>query len=125
MVALPFSEIVTISRHLRSDEVQSYMNLTPLNDLRDPSTPPPASTDTRGRSAQVFAVDVRVRRNGQTRYASAHGRDIYAISAPLVAEALQRISDGRCKKSGIVAPGEAFDAQEFLASISDLGLERS
>jgi saccharopine dehydrogenase-like NADP-dependent oxidoreductase len=124
MVALPFSEIVTISRHLRSNEVQSYMNLAPLNDLRDPNTPPPTSTDTRGRSAQVFAVDVVVRRNGQTRRASAHGRDIYAISAPLTVEALLRISDGRCKKNGVVAPGEAFDAQEFLASIRDLRLER-
>ncbi|MGO4781559.1 saccharopine dehydrogenase, partial [Lysobacter sp. 2RAB21] len=72
----------------------------------------------------VFAVDVVVRRNGQTRRASAHGRDIYAISAPLVVEALQRIVDGRCKESGVVAPGEAFDALEFLASIGDLRLER-
>ncbi|ALN91934.1 saccharopine dehydrogenase family protein [Lysobacter gummosus] len=123
MVALPFSEIITISRHMRSDKVQSYMNLTPLNDLRDPSTPPPTSTDARGRSAQVFAVDVLVRRNGQTRRAIAHGRDIYAISAPLVVEALQRISDGRCRKIGVAAPAEAFVAHEFLASIRDLRLE--
>lgn len=121
VVALPLSEIVTLSRHVRSAEVHSYMNLAPLRDLRDPQTPAPAPTDVRGRSSQIFAVDARVRRNGQTRSATAQGRDIYAITAPLVVEAMQRIGDGR-GKSGVVAPGEAFDVHDFLQSLPEVNI---
>ena len=53
----------------------------------------------------------------QTRRATAHGRDIYAITAPLVVEAMQRIVEGRSKATGVVAPGEAFDARDFLESL--------
>lgn len=122
VVALPLSEIVTISRHVRSAEVHSYMNLAPLKDLRDPRTPTPTPSDAQGRSSQIFAVDTVVRRGGQMRRATAHGRDIYAVTAPLVVEALQRISEGRSKKSGVVAPGEAFDARDFLESLGELHL---
>ncbi len=120
MVELPLSEIVTLSRHMRSTEIHSYMNLTPLTDLRNPHTPPPQPTDTIGRSSQIFIVDTLVHRNGQTRRATAHGRDIYAITAPLVVEALQRIGDGRCNSIGVVAPGTAFDARSFLESLPEL-----
>jgi short subunit dehydrogenase-like uncharacterized protein len=122
MIELPFSEIVTLSRHVHSDEVHSYMNLVPLKDLRDPHTPPPTPTDAHGRSAQTFAVETRVRRRGQTRRALALGRDIYAITAPLAVEAMQRIGDGRNKVIGVVAPGQAFDARNFLESLPELHL---
>ncbi len=122
MIALPFSEIVTLSRHVRSAEVHSYMNLAPLKDLRDPHTPPPTPADAHGRSSQTFAVETRVRRGNQTRGALASGRDIYAVTAPLVVEAIQRIGDGRGKANGVVAPGQAFDARKFLESLPALRL---
>lgn len=117
MVALPLSEIVTISHHLRSAEVHSYMNLAPLVDLRDPHTPPPTPSDVHGRSAQIFVVDVAVRSPGRTRRATAQGRDIYAVTAPLVVEAMQRIVEGRANATGVAAPGEAFAARDFLESL--------
>jgi hypothetical protein len=117
VVAMPLSEIITISRHVACPEVHSWMNLAPLQDLRDPATPPPVATDARGRSAQRFAVDVRVRKGGQVRRAVAQGRDIYALSAPLVVEALERIVDGRSSATGVVVAGQAFDARDFLASL--------
>lgn len=122
VVALPLAEIVTISRHVRSVELHSYMNLTPLRDLRDPHTPMPVPADAHGRSSQIFAVDARVRRNGRTRRATVHGRDIYAVTAPLVVEAMRRIVDGRSKANGVVAAGEAFDARDFLESLPALHL---
>lgn len=122
VVELPLSEIITLSRHVRSAEVHSHMNLAPLRDLRDPRTPPPAPTDEHGRSSQIFVVDTTVRRGGQTRHATAQGRDIYAVTAPLVVEALQRIGDGRSKTIGVMAPGEAFDARDFLESLPALRL---
>lgn len=116
-VALPLSEIVTISRHLRCPEVHAWMNAAPLRDLRDPDTPQPAAADADGRSAQRFALEVRVRRDAQVRSAVAQGRDIYAITAPLAVEALERIVAGQVAAPGVVAAGAAFDARDFLASL--------
>jgi len=117
-VGLPLSEIVLIHRHLRAATVDSYMSLAPLADLRDPATPPPVAADASGRSAQRFMIDVVATRNGEIRRAGAQGRDIYAITAPLIAEALQRLTDGRCRTTGVAAAGRAFDARDFLTSLS-------
>lgn len=117
-VALPLSEIVLIHRHLRAATVDAYISLAPLADLRDPATPPPVASDASGRSAQRFAIDVVATRNGEARRAGAQGRDIYAVTAPLIVEALQRLADGRCRRTGVVAAGQAFDARDFLAALS-------
>ena len=52
------------------------------------------------------------------RRAVAQGRDIYALSAPLVVEALERIVDGRISAAGVVVAGQAFYARDFLASLA-------
>lgn len=119
-LALPFSEIAVYARHLSCVRADSYMNLTAVQDVRDPGTPTPVAVDADGHSAQRYAVEVRVHRQGRTRRASAQGRDIYAVSAPLIVEALARILDGRSRATGVVAPGQAFDATDFLSSLTDL-----
>jgi hypothetical protein len=48
----------------------------------------------------------------------ASGRDIYAISAPLVVEAARRVVGGQVKTPGAFSAGEAFDARDFLTSLS-------
>jgi short subunit dehydrogenase-like uncharacterized protein len=119
VLELPFSEIVTISRHLRARDVRSYMNLAPLRDLSDPSTPPPRAADETGRAAQRFVMDVVVRNGSRERRGTATGRDIYALTAPLVVEAAERILDGRATRVGTLAPGELFDARDFLTSLKE------
>lgn len=48
----------------------------------------------------------------------ARGRDIYAFTAPLVVEALERILAGDTRSaSGVVAPGEVFEARAFLEAL--------
>jgi hypothetical protein len=59
-----------------------------------------------------------VRKGNATRRAIARGRDIYAITAPIVVEAVERILDGRYRATGTIAPGEAFDARDFLTALS-------
>lgn len=118
VVSLPLAEIITISRHLQTPEIRAYMNLAPLTDLRNPETPAPTAADESGRSAQIFLMDVIARRGSEKRRATAHGRDIYAITAPIIVEATARILDGRFKQSGAAAAGEIFDAREFLESLS-------
>lgn len=118
MTELPFSEVVLIARHLSVAELHTYLNHRALRDIRDGATPPPEAADGSGRSAQVFAVDVMVRRQGDIRRATARGRDIYAVTAPLACEALRRILDGEVRRRGAQPPGAAFDARGFLEALS-------
>jgi NAD(P)-dependent dehydrogenase (short-subunit alcohol dehydrogenase family) len=118
VVGLTFSESITIPRHLQTPEVRAYINVAPLKDIRDPKTPEPTPADDSGRSSQVFVVDVIVRRGNDQRRASAYGRDIYAITAPIVVEATKRIVNGLTRATGVVAAGEIFEAPNFLKSLS-------
>ena len=118
VVGLPFSEIITISSHLQAAEIHSYINLAPLRDVRDPDTPAPEPVDKSGRSAQIFLADVIARKGSEERRATALGRDIYSITAPIVVEATERILEGRFKRTGVAAAGELFDAHDFLESLS-------
>jgi short subunit dehydrogenase-like uncharacterized protein len=115
---LPLTETVVIGRHLRVSDLHTYLNLAPLRDLRDSTTPPPEAADETGRSSQIFLVDVVVRKGRETRRLIARGRDIYAFTAPLVVEAVQRILNGAANGVGVLAPGEIFDAPSFLRALT-------
>lgn len=117
MVGLALSEMILISRHLRVSEVRLFLNQPPLNDLLNPATPAPVPSDDLGRSSQVFALDVVVRKGSEQRRTIAAGRDIYAVTAPIAVEAVERIVDGRTKGVGVLAAGEAFDARDFLDAL--------
>jgi hypothetical protein len=117
VVELPLSETIAIAHHLRVVDLHTYINLTPLRDLDDPATPPPSAADESGRSEQTFLVDATVRVGTATRRASARGRDIYAVTAPLVVEATHRILDGAGADGGAFAAGELFDAPNFLQAL--------
>ncbi|MHA6624813.1 saccharopine dehydrogenase family protein [Pseudonocardia sichuanensis] len=117
-VELPFSEIVTMATHLRASAIHSFFRTGPLHDLRDPATPGPEAVDGTGRSAQRFVVEVVARRGTGERRITAAGRDIYAVSAPIVVEATVRILDGRVAGLGVAAPGELFDADDVLGALS-------
>src|SRR3546814_10613897 len=67
MVELPFTEVVTIARHLRSPEIHAYMNVEPLAALRAPHTPAPVADDDPARSAQRFLLQVTARYGGSRR----------------------------------------------------------
>jgi hypothetical protein len=118
VVALTLSEMISLSRHLQVPEIHAYMNLHPLKDLRDTTTPTPTAADSSGRSAQTFLLDVVVRKGDQLRRASATGRDIYFVSAPLIVEAAVRIIEHPGKPRGAFAPGQIFDTHDFLQTLS-------
>jgi NAD(P)-dependent dehydrogenase (short-subunit alcohol dehydrogenase family) len=106
------ADSVTIPRHLVTPEIRSYMSVAAAKDVTDPDLPPPSR-----QSSQAFVVDVVVRRGGAERRAAVEGRDIYAISAPLVAEATDRVLVGSVDKAGVLTAGEAFDPEDFLAAL--------
>ena len=122
VVGLPLSESITLSRHLRAPEIHAYMNLQPLAHLRDPDTPPPTPADASGCSSQRLLVDAVVRKGNEERRARAHGRDIYAVTAPLVVEAVARLLAGSSTTTGVASAGQGVDARDFLGSLEGVDL---
>ncbi|NUW46170.1 saccharopine dehydrogenase family protein [Nonomuraea rhodomycinica] len=112
------ADVVTVPSHLSIPDVRTYMTVEAARDVVAPDTPAPAPADERGRSAQTFLVDVVVRSGGGERRAVASGRDIYAVTAPLVAEAVDRVLTGRTRTVGVASAGEMFDASDFLRALS-------
>ncbi|WP_418957664.1 saccharopine dehydrogenase family protein [Streptomyces tritici] len=112
------ADVVTVPSHLAVPEVRTYMTVNAAADLAAPGAAAPAAVDERGRSAQTFLVDVRVTSGGEERRAAVSGRDIYAVSAPLAVEAVDRILTGRTKATGVLSAGAAFDAPDFLRALS-------
>jgi hypothetical protein len=118
VVELPFSEVATISHHLQVQRLRSWLTTASLDELRDGSTPPPTASDDQGRSAQRFEMVVQVASDGRQRRAVAQGRDIYAVSAPLVVEVAQRLLAGTPPRAGALSLGAAFDPVDFLDALA-------
>ena len=111
-------DVVTIARHVPVDSIATWINEAPLADLSAPDPSGPEAADESGRSAQQFTIETAVRRGSELRRASLSGRDIYAVTAPIVCEAVSWALDGRTKTTGVVAAGELFDARRFLCALS-------
>jgi short subunit dehydrogenase-like uncharacterized protein len=120
VLMLPFSEIITLASHLEVDAISSWINIEPVRDIRDPSTPPPHAVDALGRSAQRFVMDVVVRTGAKAARATATGVDIYYASAPIAVEAAERLKRGEAAgAAGVFALGAAFDARDFLRALEN------
>lgn len=111
------ADTLTISRHLRTRALHSYMTMSAIADVAAPDATLPA-IEVSGRSSQRFVVDVVVRRGALQRRAMASGCDIYAFTAPLVVEAAERVVDGRVKGTNVLTAGQAFAARDFLETLS-------
>ncbi|MFC9558876.1 saccharopine dehydrogenase NADP-binding domain-containing protein [Agromyces sp. NPDC056965] len=113
------ADIVTIPKHLRVRGVDCYMTVEAVAELSSTATPAPVPVDENGRSEQTFVVDVVVRRGAEQRRASASGQDIYAITGPLAAEAVDRILSGRTRTTGVAPAGAMFDPASFLDALHE------
>ncbi|MGP3974337.1 saccharopine dehydrogenase family protein [Streptomyces sp. 8N114] len=112
------ADVVTVPSHLSIPDVTTYMTVQAVRDVAAPDTPAPAASDESGRSDQTFLIDAVVRSGGAERRAVARGQDIYAVTAPLVVEAVDRVLTGRTRTVGVAAAGKIFDATDFLRALS-------
>ena len=117
LLEVPFSEIILLPRHVKTTELHNYLSVLAVNDVLNSDTPLRKETDTTERSNQNFVIDALITRGNERRRAVVRGQDIYAISAPLVCEAVQRLLKGHYSVAGAFAPGEAFDAKDFLLTL--------
>ena len=113
------ADVVTLPSHLAVPEVRTCMAAEAARDLSSAETPAPEAVDESGRSDQTFVVDVVVTADGVERRATASGQDIYAITAPLAVEAVERILTGRTRTTGLASAGAMFDAADFLRALSE------
>lgn len=117
MVETPFSEIVLISQHIRTAELHTWLNRLALDDIHNPTTPAPVAADDTGRSTQRFIVEAVVTRDNLERRIVARGRDIYAFSATLVCEAVERLLQGKFSRAGAQPPAVLFNPKEILNAL--------
>lgn len=117
MVEVPFSEIVFIARHVKTAELHTWLNRVALDDIHSSTTPTPKAADDTGLSSQRFIVDVVATRDGSTRRILAHGRDIYAFSAVLACEGVERLLKGKFSGPGAQPPGIVFAAHDLLSAL--------
>jgi len=112
------ADSATIPTHLDIPEISTYMSSNALDDLAAADPSGPVAVDERGRSAQTFLVEVVARSGGAERRATAVGKDIYAVTAPLVVEAAVRVLAGAGDYTGVASVGGRFNAEDFLSSLS-------
>ena len=112
------ADSVTIPTHLDTPEISTFMSSNAVDDLNAPDPSGPVAVDEYGRSAQTFLVEVIARSGDVERRAVASGRDIYAVTAPLVVEAAVRILAGAGDTTGVASVGARFNAKDFLSSLS-------
>lgn len=117
VVELPFGETILFANRLGVRDMRSYLSAAPLADLRNPATPPPTPVDALGRSGQNFLVELVARNGDGERRAIVRGRDIYAVTAPLVVEGVARLLGDRNGRRGVLAPGALPGAATLLQDL--------
>jgi hypothetical protein len=111
------ADAVTLSHHVKAGAISEYMTTAPLSDLSGPALSSKHVVDDRGRSAQTFLLEAVVRAGAQQRRAVARGQDIYAVTAPLVVEALKRLMEPSQQWRGVITAAEFGDARAYLAAL--------
>lgn len=109
LAGFTMTDVVTVPSHRDVAEVRTLMSVAAARELAAPAGE---------RSPETFTVDVVVHSGGQRRRITATGRDIYAVTAPLAVEAVERILTGRIRRTGVASAGTMFDARDFLGALA-------
>jgi hypothetical protein len=110
------ADSATIPTHIGVPEIETYMSTEAVADLQADDPTGPVAVDASGRSAQTFHVEVTAYAGGAASRATASGRDIYAVTAPLVVEAATRVLAG-ANAPGVASAGARFDPRGFLGAL--------
>jgi short subunit dehydrogenase-like uncharacterized protein len=126
------TEPLTVPRHTRVRRVRSYVRLprvvtpfvgvgpraAPLARLSSRFSKKDPSPEQRQRTR--FAVVAEARSGTRGRRATLGGRDVYGVTALLLARGALALRNGEARGTGARAPSEAFEASSFLGQIAPL-----
>jgi short subunit dehydrogenase-like uncharacterized protein len=116
----PLPEAVSVPRWLGVPSLRLVMTASTLREVFGPDAPSPDQASHEQRSASRFTVVATVSDGVTERRAVATGRDIYGITAPMIAGATARLIGSR--QAGVLAPSQAVEPGDLLASLRGHGL---
>lgn len=146
MLRYPAGEQVTVPRHVETARVRTLLNgmvvpprLMPLAVIASPllglamRTPLrramgtlvrrlPAAPGEQSRTASRFTISCEARGRSGTRRGTVRGSDVYGLTAASLAHGALLCADPDYKRSGALAPAQAFDPASFLAALADFGV---
>jgi len=85
----------------------------------------PEGPDADRRAAQQWLILVEVDPGGRQQGVYGHGVDPYGITGEILARVAGRVLRGEHRATGVVSPAEAFEPEQLLASLTDLGVHWS
>ena len=83
----------------------------------------PEGPDEQRRAAQHWTILVEVDPGSGRQGVYGHGVDPYGITGEILARVAGRVLRGEHRATGVVSPSEAFEPEELLASLTDLGVQ--
>jgi short subunit dehydrogenase-like uncharacterized protein len=119
MPEYPSPEVISIPRQICVTNLNILMTLKTVQGLRERAS---RQMEPGERPGTSFTVIVRASGPAWQHSYIASGDDIYDITAPIVGEAVQRILERKVHARGVVAAGETFDVESFLAALAPAGL---
>ncbi|QBD78756.1 NAD-dependent epimerase/dehydratase family protein [Ktedonosporobacter rubrisoli] len=117
MEGYPLGEILTIPRHLQTQQIEALMAVATLQEINKPELPQSEAVAADLRSRSSFTIAVQAAAGSQECFGVARGVDIYGITAPIIVEAVQRLLAPGAGRVGALAPSEAFESALFLDTL--------
>lgn len=112
----PLSETVILPRYLTTQCIEALMTVSTLQEAFGAGAERALGASPNERGASHFTIVAKARKGERRRRAVATGRDIYGITAPIVAAvAAQLLADTRL--SGTIGAGEAVDSRTLFESL--------
>ena len=119
---LPLTETILMARHMHVGEIHNYMNggSAPRSSRSHDAGDRSRRTSAAARTSASLSRH-RVRNGDEERCVTAEGGDIYAITAPIVVEAVERVCAAPRQDAGAFALGQLVDASDFLQTLARTG----
>ena len=101
------------------------IGLAPIRALMDAAIQRrPEGPDLARRAVQQWLIMVEVDPgDGRRQGVYGHGTDPYGITGEILARVAGRVLRGEHRATGVVSPAQAFEPEELLGSLADLGVE--
>ncbi|MCP9623881.1 NAD-dependent epimerase/dehydratase family protein [Nocardia otitidiscaviarum] len=112
---VPFPEAFTVPRHTAVRSVEAQLTARTFEEEQAFAS---EHLDSADRADSEFTIAAQVLGASGSASGTLRGRDLWRAGALASVEAAVRVAGGTVK-SGVVSPGEAFDAPEFLGALAD------